>query len=122
MNIRMPTRPLLKVLIFGLMAAAIIIWFENGWSCIPRRLTGIPCVACGMSRAWRAAFRLDFQAALRFHPLFWSVPIFALYGLYDFRLLSNKRLNDWILAVLIAALILSYFIRLVVYFRGGVAF
>lgn len=122
MHIRMPSRPLLKVLIFGLMAAAIILWFENSWPCIPRYLTGIPCVVCGMSRAWRAAFRLDFWAALRYHPLFWSVPIFALYGLYDFRLLPNRKVNNWILAVLIVALILSYFIRLVVYFRGGIAF
>lgn len=122
MHIRMPSRLWLKLLLLAGMAAFLYIWILNSWGCVFRRLTGIPCVACGMNRAWHAVLRLDFRAAFRYHPMFWSVPVFALYGIFDFRLFRNKKIDDWLLGLLLAALFGSYLIRLVVYFSGGVAF
>ncbi len=43
-----------------------------------RRVTGLPCLTCGMSRAWLCALRLDFAGAFFWHPLFWTVPLIAL--------------------------------------------
>ena len=49
----------------------------GGW-CMFRRVTGLPCLTCGMSRAWLCALRLDFAGAFFWHPLFWTVPLIAL--------------------------------------------
>ena len=46
--------------------------------CMFRRVTGLPCLTCGMSRAWLCALRLDFAGAFFWHPLFWTVPLIAL--------------------------------------------
>ena len=43
--------------------------------CIFKTMTGLSCPGCGMTRAWLSALRLDFSAALAYHPLFWAVPI-----------------------------------------------
>jgi len=37
--------------------------------CPVRRLTGLPCPACGVTRSWNAAARLKLLDSLRFHPL-----------------------------------------------------
>lgn len=42
--------------------------------CPIQRLTGIPCPACGMSRAWKCVLLLEFRHALEYHPLFWMAP------------------------------------------------
>ena len=41
-------------------------------------LFGIPCMGCGMTRAWIAFLSLDFKTAFLMHPMFLSVP--AEYG------------------------------------------
>ena len=46
-----------------------------GIGCPIKFITGISCPGCGMTRAWLEALRLDFDAALAYHPLFWTVPI-----------------------------------------------
>jgi hypothetical protein len=38
-------------------------------TCVLRLALGIPCPACGLTRATLAAMRLDFGAAMRWHPL-----------------------------------------------------
>ena len=38
-----------------------------GITCPIKFLTGISCAGCGMSRAWRAVFYLDFARAFYFH-------------------------------------------------------
>jgi hypothetical protein len=45
------------------------------FGCPSRALFHIPCPGCGMTRAFVSAFRLDFQMAFLYHPLF---PVFAL--------------------------------------------
>lgn len=38
-------------------------------TCLLRLAVGLPCPACGLTRATLAAARLDVAAAVRFHPL-----------------------------------------------------
>lgn len=57
-------RPALPVLLIGAVLALV-----PTSTCIARLLFGIPCPACGLTRATLAAAHLDFAAALRYHPL-----------------------------------------------------
>lgn len=44
-----------------------LLWF---FKCPLYNIIGVPCPACGMTRAWRYAIRLDFSSAFSMHPLF----------------------------------------------------
>ena len=46
--------------------------------CIIHIVTGIPCPACGMGRAYGRLFNLDLAGAFMYHPLFFSVPFIPL--------------------------------------------
>lgn len=71
----------------------------GGW-CMFRRVTGLPCLTCGMSRAWLCALRLDFAGAFFWHPLFWTVPLIAL------ALIFFGARHRWVRRGLIACLFL----------------
>ncbi len=57
-------RPLLPAIVIAALLAALP--FPT---CLLRLALGIPCPACGLTRAMLAAARLDLGAALRGHPL-----------------------------------------------------
>ena len=50
---------------------------------------GVQCPACGVTRAWVSFFSGDIISAVRFHALFWLVPIpiiaFAVHDIPVFR-------------------------------------
>lgn len=94
-----------KLLLLGLMAALGAVWLILAPGCPLRNLTGIPCPGCGMCRAWMAFFQGRWTQALRFHPLFWLVPVVLWLGWRDFRPLP-------LTAAVTAALMVCYGIRL----------
>jgi len=57
------------------MAVAYLL---TGSACVFKSTMGIPCPGCGLSRAYMAGMRLDFETALFYHPLFWYLPPFAI--------------------------------------------
>lgn len=122
MDMKKPAYLGLKLLALGLFGGLLAAWVINGWPCAFRYITGIPCISCGMSRAWLAALRLDVGAAFDHHPMFWSVPVLVLFALWDGRLFRDPRLNKWLLALLTAGWFICYGIRIVVYLRGGDVF
>jgi hypothetical protein len=82
MRIRLVRRPLLpgefnaeKWVPLTLVASGIAAWvaFHLGLTtpgCGFRRLTDLPCLACGGTRSARALLAADFLSALAFNPLF----------------------------------------------------
>ena len=110
------TRPGLFLLIF--ISLVLAVWVMMGWPCLLRSVTGIPCPGCGLSRAWLAVLRLDFAAAFQHHPMFWSIPLLAMYLLVDGRLFKWNWLNRGGLAVLLGGMAICYVVRLVGYLSG----
>lgn len=98
------------------LAAGLVLVLDTG--CLFRRLTGVPCPGCGMTRAFLAAFRLDFPEAFRMHPL-WPlpVPVFLASMLKTGGLFGNKRRDNvfWCVA-LIAAVLGLYILRMALWF------
>ena len=98
------------ILACGLIVAFYAVMEGIGITCPILFVTGVSCAGCGMSRAWLAAFRLDFPAAFGYHPLFWlPVPMIIIFLL---RKKINKRIYHLLMAVMIAAFIAVYIIRL----------
>lgn len=57
------------------IAVAALALLLTDIGCVFKLVTGLSCPGCGMTRAWLAALRLDFPAALAYHPLFWVIPL-----------------------------------------------
>lgn len=107
-----------KLLLFLLCGGILLLCVHFRLPCPIRTLLGFPCPGCGLSRAWLAALRLDFAAALRFYPLFWLIPLLALFILFDFRLFPGKKLNTLLPVLMLIAVSVQYVLRLVRYFMG----
>jgi hypothetical protein len=62
--------------------------------CLFHRVTGLPCLLCGMTRSFVATFHLQFSDALRYHflgpPFFFGLSISSCIAF--FLLLSRRRL------------------------------
>lgn len=118
---RKPSRLPLKLLCFGLYGLVLALFMRTDLNCLIRHFTGVICPGCGMSRAWASVLRLDFWAAFHYHPMFWSVPFLVLYILYDGLLFKNRRLNNWVLALILGGFLVCYIIRLVCFLGGHLA-
>lgn len=115
---RKPPHLILRLI---LLAACIglLAWFAVGnVSCPVRRFLGFPCPGCGLSRAWLAALDLDLAGAFRYHPMFWCVPVAAVYILWDGKLFADPRKNRWLGVCLMAGLLLCWLFRILQYVRG----
>lgn len=80
-------------------------------------MTGFPCPACGMTRAFIFLFTGQFARSWNVHPMavFWM--IFALYGII-MRYFLGKRIKGFriIVTLLLAAMIILYVYRMAVLF------
>lgn len=84
-------RKWLKVLIMHCIIAGVLVALVF-YGCVFYNLFGIICPACGVTRAWLAFFRWDFEEAFRFHALFPIVPIYILVFIHrDTDLLRKRR-------------------------------
>ena len=122
MSLKMPSHLRIKLIILGAYACLLLFWVMMDWPCLFRAVTGIPCIGCGLSRAWLAALRFDFCEAFRYHPMFWSIPVLGLFALFDGKLFRKNIWNGLVLIGLIAGLVVCYIVRIVVYLGGNAVF
>ncbi len=108
-----------NLVILVIYLGLLVFWVIMGWPCVIRWVTGVPCPGCGLSRACLAVLRLDFGAAFRYHPMFWSFPLLLLYALFDGQLFRRKWLNIGLLSLILSGMAVCYVIRLVVFLNGN---
>ena len=101
-----------KLLGLAAFALLMVVWYIYDLPCIFRYLTGIPCFTCGMSRAWLLALRLELADAFCMHPLFWTIPVFVIFMIFDGKVFPGRRINTVLPLSLLAGLFLVYFVRL----------
>lgn len=101
-----------KIAVLVILLILIGLWLVFLPGCPWRNLTGIPCPGCGMSRAWMAAFRMDFGAAFAYHPMFWCVPVFGWLFWRDFRPFQRRWLNIALLFALSVGIGICYGYRM----------
>lgn len=88
-----------------------------GIGCPIKFVTGVSCLGCGMTRAWGAVLRFDFDAAFYYHPLFAVPP--AVLVIYLFKSKMNLKIYKIIMLTIMVAFITIYLYRLI-YAEGDV--
>ena len=101
-----------KLLGLAGFALLVVIWYSCDLPCVFRALTGIPCITCGMTRAWLCVFRLDLTGAFLLHPMFWSIPVLILFVLFDGNVFPSRKANMLLPLILLAGLFGVYFARI----------
>ena len=86
--------------------------------CIIYHVTGLPCPACGMTRAFISLMRLELRQAFAWHPLFFLVPFIPLLALERMPYGGSipPRLRDGIAWALLGLFILVWVVRMVLFF------
>lgn len=97
----------------ALGAAYAIIMLVLGNACPTYAILGICCPFCGMTRAHLAALRLDFAAAMYYHPAFFcGLPfLWLLSHEHFFKSKWARVLRSVLLGVMLAALLGVYIWR-----------
>jgi uncharacterized protein DUF2752 len=62
-------RTVASILVLGAIALPRQLLRDELVVCPFRRLTGLPCPTCGLTRSWRAAAHLRLRDSLDYHPL-----------------------------------------------------
>ncbi|MCR5113221.1 MAG: DUF2752 domain-containing protein [Acholeplasmatales bacterium] len=100
---------ILMMILIYLTSATLLL----GEACIFKIVFGVPCPACGFTRAWEHFFVLDFKGAFEYHPLFWLFPVVFIIILYkdDFKLLNRiySCMAFWI--VVLVSVVGCYILR-----------
>lgn len=101
-----------------IVVAFIIYAIINPRLCIIKKITGLPCPACGMTRAFFYFFTFDLEKAFYYHPLF-PLVIVGFFLIVSQKL--NKKLQDSkviniIYLIMGIIFIIVYIIRMILYF------
>ncbi len=116
MFLQKPVKPDWKKVLLGFLLLAIMVLVLDV-GCMFRRITGVPCPGCGMTRACFAAMRFDFKQAFYYHPL-WILPApLALAVVFFPRGVFVSPRAEKIAAIVLLGLVLGvYAVRMILLF------
>lgn len=99
---------------FSFIAAiAVLTVYYYLIGCPIKYFCGIPCLGCGMTRAWIQVFFGDIRAAFYFHPL-WPSPILFIL-LYMFLRPKNKLAYNRFIMLIVLLFSITYAVRMYVH-------
>lgn len=99
--------------LMGCLGLFIALTQLMGITCLIKELTGVSCPGCGMTRATMALVKLDFAAAVYYHPLVFFLPP-VVTGLIVFRVRKMQRSLRVLIAASAVLLLVVYFYRMLV--------
>lgn len=100
-------------LLHGAVLLGVGLYLLLSVQCPLRRLTGISCPLCGMTRAHLAALHLDFAAAFWYHPMFFLAVPGVLYVSHRRLWFGNtwRRLEKVLCGLIAAAFLIVWVVR-----------
>lgn len=101
-----------RLALLALLGAILGMVAWRGTPCLIRQFTGVICPTCGMTRAWRACFRLELLVAFSYHPMFWIIPVLALAFLLDGFAFPGKKATHVIYWVTLLGFAATWMIRI----------
>jgi len=98
-----------KAIIFKISGIILIVLF---YRCPAKKIFGIDCPGCGLTRACLSALRLDFRTAFEYHPLFWLFGAGLVYFIFYEQIKKRLKISG---KTEIAILIISSVLFMVVW-------
>lgn len=96
-----------KLLVTLIVFTCILLLYVFDVPCVFRSLTGVKCLGCGMTRAFLALLRLDFEEAFMHHKMVWSLPLLYWCFLKDGKPFKKRLLNLAVYFVLIMGFVIN---------------
>jgi cytochrome bd-type quinol oxidase subunit 2 len=94
-----------------------ILVYPNEPNCLVKRIIGIPCPMCGMSRAVFSFIQFDFRSAFFYHPLVYLLPFIIILFLFSgIKHIDQIRKSKQTWMIIISILIITYIIRMILFF------
>lgn len=91
-----------------IIAGIIGLVFLFDYKCIYLTYLHIPCLGCGMTRAWKAALTGHLRRAFQFHRAFWTVPILCYYVWKGGRIFKKNIYNIMVMVMILLLFIENY--------------
>ncbi len=96
----------------SILAAIVLYLYFVGFECVYLKYFGIICPGCGMTRAIRALFELDFKGAFFYHPMVYAMPFVAFYIIRGGNVFKKQAFNYVVLSLIGAGFIINYLVNL----------
>lgn len=109
---------LLRTLVLGGIAFVLLVLVLLDTPCVIKKLTGLPCPTCGMSRAWLSVFRLDIMAAFQYHPMFWGLPVLGLLYVLEGFPFPGERCTKVLYVLMLLGFAGTYILKLASFLSG----
>ena len=97
-----------KLIVTAIIFLGLLLVVLSDITCLFFSLFHIPCLFCGMTRAWSAALLFDFREAFAQHAMFWSVPLLYLFVMFDAKPFRKSALNYFAWGFLAAGYFVNY--------------
>ncbi|MBE5950075.1 MAG: DUF2752 domain-containing protein [Lachnospiraceae bacterium] len=94
----------------GTVIFLVVLMYVTGIGCPILKLTGIPCMGCGMTRAAICLFHMDFAGAWQYHPLIFLMPFCIIALLFAGKM--PKWMVNGIFVCTVALFVVVYVLRL----------
>ena len=98
------------IILFSVALIAFGMWyFETG--CLVQKFIHIPCLTCGMTRAFFALINGNITLSVQTHPMLLSVPILIIMFLFSDKLFNGKIkiYSVTLLILIVSGFVLNYF-------------
>jgi hypothetical protein len=106
---------IITAVIFGIYVILACIF--TGGICVVRAVAGLPCPACGITRAFLSLFAFDLRGAFTAHPLFLLAPVSLAFIVYNAKIKPvPARVYRVFLWSCAGAFIALYIVRMVLLF------
>lgn len=95
-----------------------MIYILTGRNCIIQAVTGMPCPACGITRAFTSLLQLNFWDAMMYNPLILLLPVVGLaLILSETHKFITRSVSFNIAIIIMIALVFGVYIyRMIIYF------
>ena len=102
------------VFVLGIIGVLALAFYKSGMKCLFKYTVGFPCPGCGLTRAWLSFLRMDFEAAFKWHPLFWIVPVIIVIEVFMKEGLFKSKRSNLAFWIILSLMILGvYVVRMI---------